>query len=87
MCMVTRLTEILPKYWNTCEKYRNTFERHLLKTPILPLINYEIIEILCQHRKRESIVTANNLQAIFEVLSLKTLLSLFIILSEYPRKT
>ena len=34
-----RNTRILPKYWNTREKYRYTCERHLLKTPILALIN------------------------------------------------
>ena len=34
-----RNTGILPKYQNTREKYRYTCERHLLKTPILALIN------------------------------------------------
>ena len=33
-----RNTRILPKYWNTREKYKNTSERHLLKKPILALI-------------------------------------------------
>ena len=34
-----RNTGILPKYRNTREKYRYTCERHLLKTPVLALIN------------------------------------------------
>ena len=34
-----RNTGILPKYRNTREKYRHTYERRLLKTPILALIN------------------------------------------------
>ena len=34
-----RNTGILPKYRNTREKYRYTYERRLLKTPILALIN------------------------------------------------
>ena len=36
-------------YLNTHEKYRKTRERHLLKIPILALINKEI---LCKHWKR-----------------------------------
>ena len=34
-----RNTGILPKYRNTREKYRYTYKRRLLKTPILALIN------------------------------------------------
>ena len=54
----------LPKYYNTTE---------ILEYPwkILVLVNWEI---LCQHRKRESILNAKNLQIVFEVLSLKILL-------------
>ena len=36
---VTRITEIPEYYRNTGEKYRYTCERHLLKIPILALIN------------------------------------------------
>ena len=70
---VTLLTAIPEYYQNTGIPLKNTgivilWKTHLLKTPILVLINWEI---LCQHRKRE-IIYANNLQIVFEVLSLKT---------------